>query len=350
MTEALATVRYVEDFKNHGFSFCGKAPVAVHYIRIGGLVLKLIFLEEKAIASVMPALQHLACDPSDDVSLTVTIGGRQTSAELLLQSPWREEIEACRDKILMVNADSFHMQYNPDSTIYSLIDMEAKKAFYFANHFDAVPYYEHSAPLKFILHWWCEHQGFCLVHAAAVGVRDAGVLLVGRGGSGKSTTAVSAAVHGLKYAGDDYVVLSHQSVPSALSIYCSGKINADVLAGLPVLQPHIVNPDRQATDKALVFLGNPFRSVWTGGIRLKAIVATKITGGKAALRKSSPTLVFAEIASSTIFQMPGSGARTLAALKLAFQALPVYTLELDTDFTENVRMLKDFCLDSGDER
>ena len=91
MTEAMPTVRYVEDLKKDGFSFCGRTPVVVHYIRIGGLALKLIFLEEKAITSVMPALQHLTCDPVDDISLTVTIGGRQSSAELVLQSPWRSE-------------------------------------------------------------------------------------------------------------------------------------------------------------------------------------------------------------------------------------------------------------------
>ena len=175
-------------------------------------------------------------------------------------------------------------------------------------------------------------------------------MLVGRGGSGKSTTAVSAAVHGLKYAGDDYIVLRQQPEPSALSAYCSAKLNEDVLSGLPALQPHVVNPDRQATDKALMFLGDSFRSAWISELPLKAIVATKMTGGKVVVRKSSPTLVFAEIASSTIFQMPGSGARTLSVLKQIFQTLPVYTFELGVDFAENARILKDFCLDFGAHR
>jgi hypothetical protein len=350
MTCAFTAEEYIGALRDGRLIGPEQAPLETRYIAVGGRKIRLNFYTRRGASFVMPAFRHLEREVIGEPSLTVTICDAHSATDAFRRSPWREEIEASRDKILMLNADAFHMQYNPDTTIYSLIDVEAKQAFYYANDFDTVPYYEQSAPLKFILHWWSEAQGFCLVHAAAVGVGDTGVLIVGRGGSGKSTTAVSAALHGLRYAGDDYVVLSHQSEPSALSIYCSGKVNGDVLAGLPVLQPHIVNPDRQATDKALVFLGEPFRSVWTESVQLKAIIATKITGGKVSLRQSPATLIFAEIASSTIFQMPGSGSRTLAALKKLFQELPVYTLELDVDLAVNAGMIHDFCLHARGEK
>ena len=39
-----------------------------------------------------------------------------------------------------------------------------------------------------ILHWWMEQNGKQLIHAAAVGTEAGGVLLPGRGGTGKSST------------------------------------------------------------------------------------------------------------------------------------------------------------------
>lgn len=343
MTDTLTASQYVDALNRDLFMACGKEPDAIRYVAINGLAIRLCFLAERSAAYVMPALQHLECAPTDDVSLAVMICDRKSTAALLLKSPWYEQIEECRDKILMVNSASFHMQYNPDSTIYSVMDTDTKKAYYYANDFMKIPYYEKSAPLRFVLHWWCELHAMCLVHAAAVGVDGAGVLLVGRGGTGKSSLALSAAVHGLKYAGDDYVGLSNKPITSAVGIYCSAKVNTDVLGKLPALHGHVANPDRADNDKALLFLDENFKSVWTKEIPLKAIVAPKISEGKAGLKKSPAIQIFAEIASSTIFQMPGSGAQTLRTLKNIFQELPVYTFELDTDFAANARLLQEFC-------
>lgn len=343
MNDSPTFAQYVNMLQTDMFMPSEKLPAETRYVAINGLAIRFCFLAEQSASYIMPAFQHLECYPSDNAVLSVIICDRKSSGNLLTLSPWRDEIEACRDRILMVNSESFHMQYNPDSTIYSLINTDTNLAYYYSNDFAEIPYYEKSSPLKFILHWWCEQHDMCLVHAAAVGVDGKGVLLVGRGGSGKSTTAVGAAVHGFQYAGDDYVVLSSNPTTSAVSIYCSAKMNSDVLELLPALHNHIVNPDRADDDKALIFLDEHFKSTWSENIQLKAVVATKVSEGKACMRKSSPVQVFAEIASTTIFQMPGSGTHTLKALKKVFQKLPVYSFELGTDFSANVEILKDFC-------
>jgi hypothetical protein len=340
----LTANQYVDALNSDLFMASGKAPAEIRYVLINGLSIRLSFLAAHSANIIMPAFQHIECASLKDVSLSVVICDRESSSALLYQSPWRDQIEQCRDKILMANDENFHMQYNPDSKIYSVINTETKTAYYYSNDFAEIPYYEKSAPLKSILHWWCEQHDMCLVHAAAVGVNDSGVLLVGRGGTGKSTTAVSAAVHGLQFAGDDYVVLSKDPLTSAVSIYCSAKVNDDVLPKLPALHCHITNPVRQDSEKAVIFLNQNFRSVWANKIQLKAIVIPKISKGKACLKKSSPVQVFAEVAASTIFQMPGSGSKTLRTLKDIFQELPVYTFELGTDFSQNMRVLQEFCV------
>lgn len=50
-------------------------------------------------------------------------------------------------------------------------------------------------------------RGLLFVHAASVGIRGAGVLLIGPGGSGKTTTALTLASRGHAYFGDDVAAI-----------------------------------------------------------------------------------------------------------------------------------------------
>ena len=73
----------------------------------------------------------------------------------------------------------------------------------------------------------------CFCTAAAVGQAAGGVLLVGAGGSGKSTCALSCLTSDLLYAGDDYVAVELRPEPRVLSLFCSGKLEPDHAALLP---------------------------------------------------------------------------------------------------------------------
>lgn len=70
-----------------------------------------------------------------------------------------------------------------------------------------IPPWESGSPLRLFLHWAHARKGRRLTHAAAVGLENAGALVVGSSGSGKSGTALAALLNGLKCAGDDYVVV-----------------------------------------------------------------------------------------------------------------------------------------------
>jgi hypothetical protein len=65
--------------------------------------------------------------------------------------------------------------------------------------------------------------------------REGGVLLAGRGGAGKSTTAIAAMLGGLSYAADDYCVIEAEPQPVAHSLYNSGKLSWSGLHRFPQL-------------------------------------------------------------------------------------------------------------------
>ena len=75
-----------------------------------------------------------------------------------------------------------------------------------------------------------------MLHAAAVGTADGGVLIVGRGGVGKSTTALACLAAGMKYVADDYLVVQLDPEPRAFQLYGTAKLEASQLRHFPELQ------------------------------------------------------------------------------------------------------------------
>jgi len=89
------------------------------------------------------------------------------------------------------------------------------------------PPYAHFRPFAEIFSAWFPTRGMVLLHAAAVGDDDGVVLLVGDGGSGKSTTAMVCHQAGLGFLGDDFCLLEAGSSPRAHSVYRSAKLRHD---------------------------------------------------------------------------------------------------------------------------
>ena len=103
-----------------------------------------------------------------------------------------------------------HLLYQHDSKVLAGYDSRTKKAYYYIPALDMLPFYEKAAPMRMIFHHLAQSQGWSLVHSASIGLDNKGILLIGAGGSGKTTTALSAALAGFFYLGDDYVLLNPQ--------------------------------------------------------------------------------------------------------------------------------------------
>ena len=85
------------------------------------------------------------------------------------------------------------------------------------------PPYVRFRPFAEILSAWFPTVGMVLLHAAAVGDADGVVLLVGNGGSGKSTTSVVCSRAGLGFLADDFCLLEPGAPPRVHSIYRSAE-------------------------------------------------------------------------------------------------------------------------------
>jgi len=93
---------------------------------------------------------------------------------------------------------------------------------------------ERAKPLHRLIGGLLSRWGAAMVHGALVADADRAVLIVGAGGSGKSTTALAARMAGLDYLGDDYVGLAApDGVAIGYSLFASGLVGTGPLDRLP---------------------------------------------------------------------------------------------------------------------
>jgi hypothetical protein len=271
---------------------------------IAGVPIRLFFAGRGLVPKIAPALEHLLVDETQLPSLTIYLWD---SASTDIQIP---AITGALSQVIggrefwARNSNRFRFFYQSDAEILSLLDLERGIAFFWTRDAAHLPYYESGAPLRTILHWWMARLGVQFLHAGVVGTENGGVLLVGKGGSGKSTTAMACLNSGMLYAGDDYCLVSDFSAPIAHSIYCSGKLNAEDVCRFPDFQPSLSNQAQLATEKALYFFRNQFPQRILKTLPIRAVLIPELySGQETSYAEVSSAAGFLALAPSTIFQL-----------------------------------------------
>lgn len=197
---------------------------------------------------------------------------------------------------------------------------------------EAMPGWEQGAPFLRILHWWASDEGLQLVHGAAVGTPDGAALLVGRGGSGKSTTALASIGSVLQYISDDYCLLETGPTPRVHSIFGSGKADEASARRLPKLEDAFRTAYADPNGKSIIFVAEHAASDMLLSAPLKAIVVPKIAGGTECSAQALPRgEALRALAPSTMFQLPGGRAEALSRMSALLRALPCFRLKLGGD-------------------
>jgi hypothetical protein len=305
------------------------------FFTIAGYTMRLRFAGPALLSCLTRALAHLAAEPTPAPALTIDIVDSASTGVRLPRPPWQADDQVERQTLLGFNNGRIRGACQVGNDYCSMLDAPRDAAVYWLSDHRKIPYWECGAPLRVILHWWMESHGYHLVHAAAVGTDTGGVLLGGKGGSGKSTTALASLNGGLSYVSDDYCLISVESPPYAYSLYSSAKLNADNVGRFPALAGLVSNADRLDSEKALLYLHEHFPERVVTGLPLRAILLPRVTG----LRDTRLTAVTSAealkvIAPSTIFQLPGSGLREFQALARLVREVPVMALEVGTDLSQ----------------
>jgi hypothetical protein len=327
-----------------------KIGVIERLYRIGGRDVCMRFAGKAMWNAVGPSFAHLEAPRADDQALTVELWDAASTATAPPPLPpvGDEGDEAAVGALYHYVDAKTRAVYQPGFGALSVLEYgsdaaKAWRAFYWLRSADELPYWERASPIRQLLHWWLGSYGMQQVHAAAVGLADAGVLLVGNPGSGKSTSALSSLDSPLLFAGDDYVAVQLQPEPHVYSLYNAAKLEPHQLQRLPHVQCAVANAERLATEKAVIHVHEHFPTSTTTGFPLRAILLPTICDQRASRVVPAPRkLALHALAPSTMIQLHTAGADALTRMKELVVCVPAFVLELGSDLPAIARTICDY--------
>lgn len=303
-----------------------------------------------AMAHLVRPLSHLVCEPTNEPSLEI-LAWDGASGWRPPQPPWDFNRLSWFGELADFKSERFSVNFTADYGLLCLYDRVRKLAVYWLPDAANLPFWVMAAPFRILFHWWSHTFAGHVTHAAAVGHNGLGVLLVGRGGSGKSTTAVCCVDAGMQYVSDDYVLLTRNPIPMAHSLYHSAKIHTPFLnAALPHWKDRVVTeigPER----KSLAFVNECLAQQVRSQLTICGVVQPRVAGlEEAKLVPLAPSLGLLGLAASTMYQLPEARQTTLSFFAKWMRNVPTYELQLSPDLTSAPRTLSQFLSEEGARR
>ena len=300
-------------------------------IVVGGLPIRLRFAGPAMLERIGGSFMHLAQEVESEDPLTVDVWDSTSTgvdSPPLLGAP----VEGNGTGPIYYYDENGVRALSRWGTL-SVLDFDARHAWFWTPDPAELLSWDWASPLRAILHWWLGRHGIMQVHGGAVGTPDGGVLVVGRGGSGKSTTTLACLSAGLRYAGDDFVGIQVEPEPWVHSLYSSGKLETHHLERFPALRSAVANPVRRPEEKVILLAATAVPGAPIAGFPLRAVLVPRIVGEEPDTHvvPTSRAAALAALAPSTIFQLHPPHPEGLAFMATLVRQVPCFSLELGSD-------------------
>ena len=202
-----------------------------------------------------------------------------------------------------------------------------------------LPAWAKASPFRIILSWLCNRHRMQIVHGGAVSLEGRAALLVGPGGSGKSTTALACALAGMEYLGDDYCAVEPKAGRVHM-VYRTAKLFKSSAEMLPSVKDMIENRRRPPAEKGVIFLA-PGDVPLARSAQLSSILLPRVGGERwTTLHEASRSEVIKAILPSTVGGlMGGTSVTPLLIMELA-SSIPAFHLHLGTNLNNVVKKIE----------
>ena len=197
---------------------------------------------------------------------------------------------------------------------------------------------------------WLADRDVPVLHAALIAHDEGGLLLVGQGGTGKTTAAMACFLDGFDFLGDDYIALEESAIGTYVghSLYDSVWLTRDAEARLPSLARYAEPPASTGPLKRLVHAAAIRPEGTTRAARIRGVVCTTLANGSAsAVSHTTGAKALLAMAPSSTLRLPVSGSRLMNRMAMLAENLPCYELRVGSDLSSLPDLLRDL-LASGD--
>lgn len=292
-------------------------------------------------AFIEPSFGHLrmALAPIAPVgtAFTIMVWDYHETGEAIPPRPWLPEAEGVLGRVAAFGEPRFAAMVDLGETQVWMHDRERNIAFLWIRDGRRLPPWDKIHPLRQLLDAWADHLGLQMIHAGAAGTSKGGVLVVGPGGAGKSTTVLATMASGGRAAGDDYVLVGNAAGNGGLvaySLYDSMRLFESHRDRFPhlMLHPDETEAAGNGRPKLTSYMSVHRPGAVVASLPISAIVIPRPAPGRRtrAQRESGGKALFA-LAPSTLKQLDPGNARALSRMGALCRALPCWSLELGDD-------------------
>lgn len=240
------------------------------------------------------------------------------------RAPWEWSETNLKNRRVCLDSSDYEAFYHSDPPIFYWLDRPRRQIYGWLPR--NLPYWEKAIPLLHPLESILGECGVDVVHAGAVALEGRGLLLVGKGGSGKSTTTTLAAQNGWDFLGDDFCGAESGRI---WSLFCSAKVHPERLSWLPGLAG-CCKSAQPGDEKVLLHLGGQVAT--PSQVRMAAVVLPKVMQrSRSRLAPASAAQALLAIAPSSLSIVPGRESERLARISRWLRITPCWHLELGQD-------------------
>lgn len=315
----------IEAFCERLFAQCRAEEQSAAYFRFGAKLVKVGFLGSSGLRTFFTkAIAHLESEPAP-TDLTVWVVDRASSGIMLPEPAWNWNQMDGYGNIAAFPTDRYYANFQQNANTFTLLDRPENRAIVWVNDVTVLPEWERSFPMRTVLYEWLKDSRYLFLHAGAVGTSQGGVMLTGRGGSGKSTSTLACLDSPLHYAGDDFVMVDTETM-YLHSLYNVAKLEWNQLDHFPVLKTLTYNKQGDPAEKAQVFLWDHFPEKISTGFPLKALLLPRFTKeNDTRIEPATKAEALQALAPSTMALLKATP-RYLAKIRSMVEQVPCYWL------------------------
>jgi len=329
-------------------SFRWSESGAEHCFRLGGLTLRLRTCGTALDPVILPVLRHAQTTEATagDGSITVYAVSHEDDGFAAPPAEWPFEAgEADAVNRTAWDAEAGVAVVSDESRgIWHLHDLSTGTGVYWVGAATGLPGWEYGSPLRHHIHWGALATGHAMLHSAVVGENDAGVMLAGPGGSGKSTLTAAAISSGMQTTGDDFVLVSQSGADwRSHSLFDTMKLTGMAETLFSGLAAQAVNRDRRPEEKALIPISTTIKDALVPQMAVKALVSCKLTGQNASvIRPASRFEMIRAISPSTSKILRTGHNETFQQVASLSRSLPCHEFLIGNDPMEATTVLRGF--------
>ncbi len=201
---------------------------------------------------------------------------------------------------------------------------------------DEMNNYDLSKPFNRLLALWYRDMNVDVIHSSMISKNNKGILFLGEGGSGKTTSALSCLVDGFNYLGDDHIGLTEvNNVFIGHSLYASALIYKNHFRQFPQLQEFELQKNMQPDLKSIIYFSNGYLNKIDNYAEIAVLLLPRVVNSKHTdFRKAGKGETLLAVAPSSLRLQISPNKKAFDTISKLVDRTPSYWIYVGNDLDE----------------